>query len=230
MKDENQSRGTSEFLSLDLGSGDPTTVPMETVLVQISAENLLGDYARAFISECHSRHHLRAKSVGLTEKELMRYCEFLLQRRCSQVAGSITDYGRLKSLAIPSFIQFCLENIGIVRRTDQGLIMRPVYDAEVISLEEAFAISNKVAQFEKDLVIVFDAMPRSLDGNVEVMSTALIAGYVKGMYEKVKPVYSYVTAFLGLKLVQESAFAALYRQVYDDYEFIRSALPHRVIK
>jgi len=223
-----KTRGTDQFHSLDLGSGPPTSVPMEKVLVSISAENLLGDYARAFVKECHNRHPLRAKSVGLKQDEVMMYCEFLLQRRVAFVDGSITDHNRLRNLAIPSFIQYCLENIGIVRKVDRGLMMLPVYDANVISLEEAQVISDKIAAFEEDLVILFDAMPRSIEGNIEVMSTALIADYVRAQ-EKISPVSSYISAFLGLKLAKENVYASLYRIVYDDVEFIRSALPHRVI-
>lgn len=223
-----KTQGTGQFQSLDLGSGPPTSVPMERVEVRISAENLLGDYARAFVKECYNRHPLRAKSVGLKEEEVMKYCEFLVQRRIAFVDGSITDHGRLKNLAIPSFIQYCLENIGIVRKIDRGLTMIPVYAAEVITFNEAMAISEKILSFEQDLVILLDAMPRSTDGNPEVMSTALIADYVQAM-EKVSPVSSYVTAFLGLKLVKENVYASLYRIVYDDVEFIRTALPHKVV-
>lgn len=224
-----RTQGTSQFLSLDLGTGVPSSVPMERVEVRISAENLLGEYARAFVNECYNIAPLRAKGVKLTQGEVMKYCEFLLQRRIAFVNESITDSRRLKVLAIPPFIQFCLSNVGKVRKTDRGLTMVPVFEAEVISFEEALVISEKIAAFERDMTVLFDAMPRSIEGNSEVMSTALIADYVRAM-EKVTPVSSYVSAFLGLKLVQENVYASLYRVVYDDIEFIRSALPNMVVK
>jgi len=223
-----ETRGTTMFQNLDLGTSKPTSLPMERILVQVSADNLLGDYAKAFVRECFNRHPLRAKSVGLTQDEMTKYCEFLLQRRVASIDGTVTDFRRLRVLAIPAFIQFCLENVGIVRKTDIGITLYPVYDAEVISLEEAIVISDKISAFEQDMVVLFDAMPRSHEGNAEVMSTALIADYVRAM-EKVTPVSSYVSAFLGLKLVKENVYASLYRIVYDDVEFIRTALLHKVI-
>lgn len=224
-----KTQGTDQFRNLDLGSGPPTSVPMERVEVRISAENLLGEYAQAFVKECFNVAPLRAKDVKLTQGEMTKYCEFLLQRRVAFVNDSITDSRRLKNLAIPPFIQYCLENIGRVRKTELGLTMVPVYDAEVITFEEAMVISDKIAAFERDMVVLFDAMPRSAEGNDEVMSTALIADYVRAM-EKVTPVSSYVSAFLGLKLVQENVYASLYRVVYDDVEFIRSVLPSKVVR
>lgn len=224
-----RTQGTDQFRNLDLGSGPPSSLPMEKVLVKISAENLLGEYARAFVAECHARCPLRAKEVKLKPDELMKYCEFLLQRRIAQVDGTITDLRRLKVLAIPAFIQYCLENVGVVRKTDVGLVMYPCYDAEVITFDEAMVISDKIVTFEQEMTILLDAMPRNHEGNPEVMSTALIADYVRGM-GKVNPVSSYVAGFLGLKLVKENVYASLYRVVYDDIEFIRSALPRMVAR
>jgi len=226
MKEKNP--GTSEFLKLDLGSGKPSSLPVELIQVKVNAELLLGDYARAFLTQMHSRRFLRAKEAELTEEEIIRYCEFLLQRRVALVNETITDLPRLKGLMIPSFIQFCLENIGRVRIVDRGLEIRPLYDAKVIKLEEAIAISAKIALYESDISMVPDAMPRGLDGNRQVMTMALIADYVRGM-EDATPISSYVAAFLGLKLVEENVYASLYRVVYDDVGFIRSALPHKVI-
>jgi len=228
-KNREKPQGTSQFRNLDLGTKESSSYPMERVEIRISAENLLGEYARAFVSHVRSEAPLRAKEVKLTQDEMTKYCEFLLQRRVAFVNGTITDYRRLKILAMPPFIQFCLENVGLVRKTEVGLLMVPVYDAEVISLEEAMAISDKIAAFEGDITVLFDAMPRSHEGNGEVMSTALIADYVRAQ-EKVSPISSYVTAFLGLKLVQENVYACLYRIKYDDIEFIRSALPTRVVQ
>jgi len=225
VRKQNHSKpGTGQFQNLDLGSGKPTALKMEKVEIQVSADNLLGDYAKAFVSKCQHENTLRAGSVGLTPEEVMKYCEYLVFRRVQYVNGSVDGYGRLKSLAIPAFIQYCLENIGVVRIVDKGLYMVPVYKAkDIISFEEALAISDKIAQFEDETPILFDAMPRDQFGDPNVMTTALIADYVRGM-EKSPPVTSYIVAFLGLKLVKENVYSSLFRVVYDDMEFIRSAL------
>jgi len=66
-------------------------------------------------------------------------------------------------------------------------------------------------------------MPRNVEGNSEVMSTALIGMYVRAQH-KVNPLSTYVSAFMGLKLRQEATFQVLYRVKYDDIGFIQMAL------
>jgi len=217
-------RTKDKFSSLDLGTGAPSSVPMEVIEVEISPEVLLGDYACAFMRECSRTQSLRVRTVSLTEDEVFQYACFLLDARIKTINAYYPAANRLKIMAIPAFLQYCLENIGRVVRHDVGLTMVPVMSkVDVISFEDALIISDKIASFEDSLVILRDAMPRSLDGNVEVMSTALIAGYVRSQ-QKISPVSSYISAFLGLKLRKENAFQMLYRVQYDDLEYIRMAL------
>lgn len=101
----------------------------------------------------------------------------------------------------------------------------PVYKNDnVISFDEALVISEKISQFYDDLCIVQDAMPRDNTGNVDVMSTALIAGYMRSINPVTHVAATYVSAFLNMKLRQETAFQALYRVQYDDIGYIVSAL------
>jgi hypothetical protein len=93
-----------------------------------------------------------------------------------------------------------------------------------MTFEEALSVSEKVGMFLDDLQIVQDAMPRSEQGNVDVMSTAMIAGYVRAMKKVDHVSATYVTAFLGMKLKEEAAMQTLYRVQYDDIGFIASAL------
>lgn len=213
------------FETLDLGSGKPTSIPMETVYVEISAENLLGEYARCFVREAQRVTPLRAEQVGLTVDEMTRYVTYLLKKRIDSVVGTCADFRRLKCLYIPVWIQYNLAMIGEVVIRDKGLRFLPCMSCDdVITYEEALLISEKIGAFEYDLQIVQDAMPRSAAGNKDVMSTAMIAGYVRSL-EKVEHVSStYVTSFLGMKLKEEMAFQVLYRVQYDDTAFIASAL------
>lgn len=216
------------FDSLDLGSAKPTSVPMETVEVELSSENLLGNFARAFVRECYRVNPRLAEQVKLTEEEVVAYTEYLLAKRIECVQGYCADYRKLKSLYIPVWIQYNLAMIGEVIIRDKGLRLIPVItNPSDLSFEDALLISDKIGAFEDDLQIVKDAMPRSTEGNRDVMSTALIAGYVRSI-EKVEHVAStYVTAFLGMKLKEEVAMQVMYRVQYDDYQFIATALMHR---
>lgn len=215
----------ASFQSLDLGTTKPTSIPQEEVTIQISTENLVGKYGRAFVNEANRVNPLRAQQVALTEDEVQAYCHYLLTQRVKSVQQNCPDFRKLKTLYIPSWVQYCLSMIGQVHLRDIGLVIIPEMEEEsTMTYDEAVQISEKIGSFENDLQVVLDAMPRSIEGNVDVMSTALIADYVRA----IKPVEhvsaTYVTAFLGLKLKEEVAFQAIYRVQYDDVEYIASAL------
>lgn len=214
-----------DYQTLDLGTGAPTSVPMEIVKVNVTADDMVVDYAKAFVKEAYRVAPLRAQQVNLTEEEMVQYAKFLLVKRLECVEDNCKDWKRLKTLYIPVFLQYALRMIGKVVIRKRGLTLIPdMSDRGTITLAEAYAISEKVGAFEDDLQLVQDAMPRSIEGDANVMSTALIAGYVRSMSEVEHVADTYVTAFLGMKLAEEQAFGVLYRVQYDDIEFIRSAL------
>jgi hypothetical protein len=218
-------KNNASLSMLDLGSAKPTSVPMETIHVEVSSENLLGDYAKAFIRECFRVNPLRAEQVKLTAEEVERYSEYLLTQRCLSVTGNCPDFRKLKALYIPVWIQYVMSLIGVVTMREIGLTLIPdIQDPSDMKYDEALAISEKISYFEDDLQIVRDAMPRDVEGDVNVMSTALIAGYVRALKPVEHVSATYVTAFLGMKLREETAMAALYRVQYDDVQFIASAL------
>lgn len=203
----------------------PTGIEMEQIHVEISNENLFGDFGRAFVSEAARVAPLMADKVKLTEQEMEDYINFLTHRRIQVINQSCTDFHRLKVLYIPSWIQYNLSMIGKVILRDVGLELIPVFSSyNLISLEKAYAISNKIAAFEGKLQIVQDAMPRSIYGDKDVMSTAMIAGYVRSLFPVEHVASTYVTAFMGMKLREEQAMGVLYRVQYDDINYIRSAL------
>lgn len=214
-----------DFRTLDLGTGAPTSVEMETIKVEVTADDMVTDYARAFVKEAYRVAPLRAEQVKLTEDEMIAYAKFLLVKRIECIEDNCKDWRRLKTLYIPVFLQYSLRMIGKIIIRKRGLTLIPdMTDRDTISLEEAINISNKIGAFEDDLQLVQDAMPRDNNGDINVMSTALIAGYVRALNEVEHASDTYVAAFLGMKLREEQAFAVLYRTQYDDIEFIRAAL------
>lgn len=213
------------FESLDIGTAQPISIPMELVEVEVGVEDLIGKYAKAFVNEAMRVNPLRAEQVGLTEDEVDSYCHYLLVQRVKTVHMDCPMFRKLKVLYIPSYVQYALSMIGRVDIREKGLQLMPVVqDEDVITYEEAVAISEKIGSLIDDLQIVQDAMPRDIHGNKDVMSCALCGGYVRSI-EKVEHVSAtYVAAYLGMKLREEVAFQALYRVQYDDIEFIASAL------
>lgn len=214
----------SVFCTMDLTGAVPTPVPMQTVEVEITSEALFADYAKAFVNEARRVAPLRAEQVNLTVEEMSKYCAFLLYQRVQCVHGECDIFRKLKVLYIPTWIQHNISMIGEVIIRGEGLKFVPVMDDPKVTLEEAIAISEKIGSFEDDLQIVQDAMPRSTYGDVNVMTTAVIAGYVKALHEVAHPAYTYVTAFLGMRLRQEAMFSILYRKCYDDIGLIAASL------
>lgn len=221
---ETQKLQASQFTNV-IGVEEPVAVKMETIHVYISAENLFGDYATAFFREANRINSALVEREELTIEEITQYVRFLFDQRIKCVHGQCTLYRQLKMLYIPAWIQHCISMIGRVVMRDIGLTLVPESDFEdIITFEEALAISNKISAFQDCMCILRDAMPRSEAGNVDVMSSALVADYVRSIKKVSHVALTYVTAFTGLKLREEAAMTPLYRMQYDDIEFIRSAL------
>lgn len=215
------------FQSLDLGTTKPTSVPQEEIEIQISAENLIGQYGKSFVQEAYRVNPLRAEQVALTADEVTDYCHYLLVKRVEIIHDNCPDYRKLKNLYIPSWIQYCLAMVGQLKLREYGLLITPVIEeTKTITFEEAVAISEKIGAFEDDLQIVLDAMPRDKAGNADVMSTAMVADYVRAIKPVEHVAATYVTAFLGMKLKEELAFQVLYRVQYDDIGYVASVLTH----
>lgn len=212
------------FDTMDLGSAKPTSVPMEEVKVSIGVNDILKDFGKAFVAEAFRKNPLRAEQVGLTSDEVLKYVAFLLAERIKSVQGDCPEWRKLKALYVPAYVQYAMRMVGTLTIREYGLKIVPVFEGDVITLEEAYAISAKIGMFEDDLQIVRDAFPREAEGNKDVMSTALVAGYVRALRPVEHVSATYVTAFLGIKLKQEVAFQALYRVQYDDVDFITMAL------
>lgn len=219
-----QNSNVSAFSTLDLTGAKPTSGPLETIEVEISSESLLDSYAKAFVSESRRVAPLRAEQVGLTVEEMSKYCAFLLYQRVLCVRGECELFRKLKVLYIPVWIQYNISLIGEVVIRGKGLKFVPTMAKPDMTFEEALAVSEKVGSFEDDLQIVQDAMPRSVQGDINVMTTAMIAGYVRAIEPVAHVAYTYVTAFLGMKLKQEAMFKVLYRSWYDDVDTIAALL------
>lgn len=210
---------------INLGEVKAVSIPMETVEVSISPSDMVASYAKAFVAEAQRKNPLKAEQVNLTDDEVVRYATFLLEERIKCVNNACPEFRKLKVLYIPSYLQFVLETVGIYKDRTYGLKLVPVMaEKSDMTFEEALKVSEKIGSFIDDLQIVQDAMPREDVGHEGVMATALIAGYMRSYKTSVKPVDTYVAAFLKLQLVKEQSFGALYRIQYDDYNFIQAAL------
>jgi len=218
------------FESLDLGTTKPTARAVEEVGIVVDPTLVLANYAEAFVNEAARKNPLTFDRVQLTTDEVREYIHYLVAKRIEIVDVKCKDVPRLKILKIPAYVQHCLALVGNINLYEEGLLLRPVLSDTIkpITYEKALSISDKIGAFEKDLAIFENAMPRDVIGDVDVMSTALIADYVCARRD-VHPAATYVGTFLGFKLREELAFKALYRYRYDDVQYIAAALPARVV-
>ena len=215
------------FATMNFGSAGPVPAKLETIAVTIDPSIMVDQYADAFVKETTRVAPLIFERVGLTVEEMRSYARFILKQRVLSVKGECKNYRQCKNLYIPSFLQYAISMIGEVIIRPKGIKLVPEYDDDVISLQEALAISDKVSAFADKLQMVRDAMPRDSKGDVDVMSTALIAGYAMSIEKVEHESSAYVAAFLGFKLQEELAFRVLYRVQYDDVDYITSAILSR---
>jgi hypothetical protein len=218
---------STDFASLTFGTAGPVPAKLETIVVEIDPTIMVDQYAEAFSKETYRVAPLIAERVKLTPEEMKNYSRFILLQRVLSVKGECTLFRKLKPLYIPSFLQYAISMVGEVDIRSKGLRLVPSFDEEVITLEEALAISDKIKAFADYLQIVQDAMPRDAHGDVDVMSTALIAGYAMSIEKVEHESSAYVSAFLGFKLQEELAFRVLYRTQYDDIGYMTSAILSR---
>lgn len=202
----------------------PTAAKSETIEVVIDPKTILSNYAVNFVSEGFRKHPLLANSMKLQASEVRDYALYLLKLRVDMVNGDHSKNRIARSLFVPAWLQYTISNIGTFEIRELGLIFTPVISVDTISDEEAMAISNRIGAFVDTLQIHQDAFPRDTKGDQDVMTTALIADYVRAVKQVSHPVATYVTAFLGLKLREENAFALLYRVQYDDVNYLQHAL------
>lgn len=217
-------KGANQFM-FDLGSNPAITVPMETVEAVLSKDNLVCDYATAFCREAARINPALAQQVQLNEDELREYAMYLLTKRVEIIYDKCPDYRKLKSLYIPGYLQYSLSLIGIVFDRPMGLKLVPVLqEPSQMTFEQALSVSEKIGSFERFMPIFQDAMPRSVEGDAQLMATAMIEGTVRSYKRDVHPSHIHVCRYLGIMLKREKDFRVLYRVQYDDVAFITATL------
>lgn len=216
----------------------PSPVQLETVEVELDPTLMVGDFASAFVKEASRKAPLIFKEQPLDVQEVTQYFFAILQLRVDNVNNEQVDWRRMKLLAIPDFLQMSISMIGEVTIRQSGIRLQPsleLYDFDkpthgtdtprvLITWSSLLEISEKIRVYEDVLCMKTDAFPRSSEGNVDVMSTALINGYVRSLKPATHPVDTYVAAFLGFKLKEENTFQILYRINYDDVEYVQMSI------
>lgn len=238
----------SQFENLNLNTV-VTTSTYQNIEVQIDPDFMMKDYGKAVVKDLKRRNPERFRAIEeqIAEDELFRefegelsfaslmeaYCSDLAKIRVQSVNDECTVWREAKSLAIPPYIQFALSQIGTVRDLDAGRKYVPYVDSPelTLSVKQLMAVTDYLRAFTSDgIVLLYDAFPRQKEGDKDAMSYAIIDGYVKGQQKTSNPAKSYVAAFLGMKLKQESDFKCLYSVQYDNAEYVKDRLIEELLK
>lgn len=203
-----------------------STPEPEIIKVQIDPTIILNDYAQSYRNELMRRNPERFQAAGLEADELQEYFNGLLHLRLQSVEGNCPDWRQAKQLWIPSIIQYVLTCVGVVWDVEKGLKFIPTCDENLShNILKMLETSNKLALFKMDgLAMVKDAMPRSEEGDFDVMQCAIISDYITSTHRIGHPSASYIAALLGLKAEQAVVEGLLYRVRYDSVAYIKSML------
>jgi len=214
-----------QFNSIDIGLQPEITVPLRKVRIQISSQHTVAEYARSFVKIARRKRPLQAEQVGLTEEEMVNYAQFLLAERIKIIDNDCPNYRKLKTLWIPSFLQLALSLVGTVVDRSFALKIIPTFEEKVAlaKFEDALDISDKVGMFEDCMSMHLDAMPRSIEGNEDVMSCACIADHIRSYKSVGHPIAVYVAAFLSNTL-EDKIYEILYPKLRDPIDYISVAL------
>lgn len=213
------------FESINFGTR-PASAATETIVVQLDPNLMFEDWARVYANEMQRKNPIRWKVLNLTESDLFDYFTGLLQIHLENNAGKCSVWRQAHALVIPSWIQFILNEVGTVVDPKLGLKFVPeLSNVEKYDINKLLEISDKLSVFKMDGVALSkDAFPRNTEGDLDVMSMAIIGSYVMSIKETAHPLSSYVAAFLGMKLKQEETYRMLYRISYDDLTFIQTMI------
>lgn len=244
-----------QFSKMDFGTLVSTN-DYQVITLKIDPKFMIGEYADAFAKDLHRRNPLRYEAiekqlsqlmnekdeahesglvkdiqVGTFSEEIEYYVIGLLKLRVQVVYDECREWRRAKRLGIPPYIQFVLSMVGRVIDTTHGRKFVPEIDElSEFDMNRLLRISSILRTFEDDgVVLLFDSMPRSKDGDADAMSYAIIDSYVKGI-DRTEVAKSYVSAFLGMKLKKESEFKAIYSVRYDNADFVKDCLIDELTK
>jgi len=223
----------AEFQKIDYGTR-VSTVDITVVSVTIDPTVILNDYAKATVQEMQRMNPEKYASIEsrCDAISLQKYFTFLLFQRVQYVSGEIHDWRQIRTLYMPAWIQFAISCVGEVVVQEYGLKFIPTLSREDCglsdyTLNDALSMSDILRSFKFDgLSVLDDGFPRSKDGEKDTMSLALMGTYMRGPWPVSHPIYTYVAAFLGLKIMESNGLSMIYRCRYDDISFLATMMLH----
>lgn len=230
----NNSRNTV-FDKLDLGTV-VTTTNVEDFYVTVDPTIMMNDYADAVLHELERRNPLKyqaaIKQFGSDVTDVAHaYMAGLLAIRCESIQGECKVWRQAKQLVMTAVVQDALSCLGIIVDRAHGYRIIPQLKCQIeYDMNILLMFSSFLENFESDGLKLFkDAFPRSVYGDEDTMS-CIIAENEEVMSFKVDahPSFSYIAAFLGLK-VFNSSHSLRYDVRYDLLSYISFMLIKEVV-
>lgn len=233
----------SRFEKLNFGTVVSST-NHETVEVEIDPNEIMKDYGEAVVHDLERRNPLKFQSTvkqfqnsglfkidGEAEDAFIdyfnQYMTDLVRIRIQSINRNCKIWRIAKTLAVPPYVQWAISQIGETYDMIHGRKFIPVFSNNelALSVDQLLKITEYLKSFELDgVVMIYNGFKSDPAGDSETMAYAIIDGYIKSPDHYSNPAKSYIAAFLGMKLRQESTFRALYSVSYDSVDLIKYQL------
>lgn len=233
----------SDFLKFEKLNYGFSSKPCDYQVVKVVVDpvKMIADWGLAYARDLERRNPLKyraakcdvtidseVKTIALTEEVVTKYMTQLIIYRIKDVNNELKGiYQQLKRLGVPAWIQFAISQIGIAHDWERGLEFVPVLSGakDEYSIDTMLKISSVLRSFEPDGKPFFvNAWPKTKEGDKDVMSYAIIDGFVSGNDVDAHPLKTYIAGFLGMKLKEELTYKMLYRINYDEVTQLRTML------
>ena len=215
----------TNFDKLDYGTRVSNS---EFTEVKIVLDNsvIMDQFAIAYVNELKRMNPVRYQADPITVDDLKEYFSGILALRVEMINNNCPNLRQARRLYIPTWIEYTISKLGIVTDRVNGLVFKPTININY-DITNLLNTSDKLSLYQNDgLHLQSDAFPRSWEGDENVMGMVIIGDYIQGRNHNSHPVHSYVSAFLGNKLVEEQTFSMLFRVRYDETQFILQQLIH----
>lgn len=195
------------------------------VEVKINATQMLQDFSNSFYLELSRANDRLVDRVQITAGEIMQYFTGILQLRIMDVQGGNKFRKYESQMYMPAWIQFSISQIGQVIDTTYGLTFNPTMDFEELDIDTMLKTSSKLKYFrDAGVELLNRAFPRSIQGDANFMTLAVIKGKVASYKEGQSPLSMYLAAFLDSTIEEHMTLRGLYRIEYQDVEYVKRVL------
>lgn len=166
----------------------PMNISIKRVDVIIDpGRGLLQDLTDQYVIEINrlARARLRANDDYITPEELFSYMTTLILMRCRIAREEkLGEYNQLKySVRIPTFIAYCLSQMGQAKDSQFGLILIPKFggkEENIITPIEMRSISDKLGDLEEYGLKQVLGLDKSSTGSIGYMATNLAETAING--------------------------------------------------